>query len=178
VVGLASSKHCDVFLVAGHTWGKPSDWPTGTNIPCMEKECVSLLGQCPHHYPMPPAGVRCHDIHTAVTGLCVSCLLLLYLVTWWDLGLSRWWGFWDVVLCSLVGSISEEPPAMMIWSFAQYWYLLYHTTWHHILEDHFVKLRIILLEYFLKCSFDRNGGTSELQSRDTSFVSVTCLRSC
>ena len=79
---------------------------------------------------------------------------------------------------SLVVSILEESSAMMIWSVPQYWYLIYHTTWHHILEDHFVKLRIMLLEYFLKCSFDRNGGTSELQSGDTSFVSVTYLRSC
>ena len=83
-----------------------------------------------------------------------------------------------MVPCTLVDSISEEPSAMIIRSVPQYWFLLYHITWHHILEDHFVKLRIMLLEYFLKCSFDRNGGTNELQSGDTSFVSVTCLRSC
>lgn len=50
---------------------------------------------------------------------------------------------------SLVVSILEESSAMMIWSVPQYWYLIYHTAWHHILEDHFVKLRIMLLEYFL-----------------------------
>jgi hypothetical protein len=44
VVGHASSKHCNVFLVVGHAGGKPSDWPTGTDIPCLEKDCVSLLG--------------------------------------------------------------------------------------------------------------------------------------
>jgi hypothetical protein len=112
VVGLANSKHCNVYLVAGHTGGEPSDWPTGTDLPCMEKECISLLGQCPNHYPMPPAGVHCHDLHTAVTGLCVSCLLLLYMMSFGAL--------WDVVPCTLVDSISEKPSAIMIWSVPQY----------------------------------------------------------
>ena len=114
-------------------------------------------------------------IFTLQLQVCVSCLLLLYVVRFWALTVVRVLGCGTLYLGRFHFRRTFCHDDMVC---SQYWYLIYQTTWHHILEDHFVKLRIMLLEYFLKCSFDRNGGTSELQSGDTSFVSVTCLRSC
>lgn len=68
------SKQHNAFLIVGHARGKSSDWPVGTNIPCVEEECIPLPGQCPHHFAVPPAGVHHHDLHASAAGLCMLSL--------------------------------------------------------------------------------------------------------
>jgi hypothetical protein len=70
----AGKQNDTVFLVAGNTGSKSSDWPVRTNIPCMEEECVPLPGQRPHYIPVSPGGVYCHDLHTAAAGTCALSL--------------------------------------------------------------------------------------------------------
>lgn len=69
------SKQHNAFLIAGHARSKSSDWPVGTNIPCMEEECVPLPAQCSHHIAVPPACLYDHDRHTSAAGLYILLLV-------------------------------------------------------------------------------------------------------